>query len=98
MAAQSDPLPKQSTALQEKQSTSLCAPVPKVEADLRDSKMLDQAMGELECSHHLTLCCSKCLPPPCTHRVSWGLKAHVFDFTRDIPTTLRVLKDHCQTR
>lgn len=85
MAAQSDPLSKRGTALQENQSSS--APFPKVEADLRDSRMLDQAMGELESRHLLTLCCNKCLPP-CTHRVSWGLKAHVFDFMRDFPTTL----------
>lgn len=73
----------------------MCAPVPEVEADLRDSRMTDQATGELESSHYLR--CSKCLPP-CTHRVGWGLKAHVFDFTRDFPTTLRALKHGCQVR
>lgn len=73
----------------------MCAPLPKAEADPRDSRMLEQAMGELQSSHHLTLCCSKCLYP-C--RVGWGLKAHVFDFTRDFPTTLRALKHSCQMR
>lgn len=34
----------------------VCAPVPKAEADLRDSRMLEQAMGELQSSHQLTLC------------------------------------------
>lgn len=71
----------------------MCASVPKVEVDLGDSRMMDQAMGELQSSHYLR--CSKCLPP---HRVGWGLKAHGFDFTRDFPTTLRALKHGCQMR
>lgn len=75
----------------------VCAPVPKLEADLRDSRMLDQAMGELESHHHLTLRCNKRFPP-CTHRAGWVLKAHVFDFTRDFPPTLQALKHSCQMR
>lgn len=75
----------------------VCVLVPKGDADLRHSRMLDQATGELEPNHHLTLSCSKCLTP-CTHRVGWVLKACVFDFTRDFPTTLRALKYSCQTR